>query len=112
MDESSAHYPHGEVAAFLRTISEAAVVVLVTLGVGGTVYRLALPGGWLAGLFSRSVAAGLAAVFSIVIVAFSCWLLRDWVSARVRRYAPEFFAYSFAAAGLCYAVQMYTGGSL
>jgi len=110
VDDSRAQYSQGEVGAFLRTIVEFAVVVLVILGVGGTLYRLVLPGGWLAGLFSRSAAAGVAGIFSILIVAFSCWQLRHWVSARVRRYAPEFFAYGFAAAGLCYAVQMYTGG--
>ena len=104
--------PSGETVAFLHAITEFMMIVLVTLGVGGTVYLLVSADGWLAGLFSRSTAGGVAAVFSILIVVFSCWQLRHLLSARARRVVPEFLAYGFAAAGLFYAAQMYTKGAL
>jgi hypothetical protein len=104
--------PAGETVAFLHAVTEFMMVVLVTLGVAGTAYMLVSADGWLGGIFSRSTAGGVAAVFSILIVAFSCWLLRHWLSARARRVVPEFFAYGLAAAGLFYAAQMYTKGTL
>ena len=121
MDQAKAHpmsargklkLPAGETAAFLHALTEFMMIVLVTLGVGGTAYLLIAEDGWLAGLFSRSTAGGVAAVFSLLLVAFSCRLLRQWLSARARRIVPEFLAYGFAAAGLFYAAQMYTKGSL
>jgi len=112
MAQSKLRHPAGETAAFLHAITEFMVVVLVTLGVGGTVYQLVSPQGWLASVFNRSAAGGVAAIFSILIVAFSFWLLRDWLSAWMRRHYPEFFAYGFAAAGLFYVAQVYMKGSL
>lgn len=105
-------HPVGDTWAVLHSIGEFAVVILVTLGVAGTLYRLAGPDGWLAAIFSRSAAAGLAAIFSILLVGVSAWMLRGWVPRRQRRRYPEVAGYVLAALGLFYAFEMYSKGSL
>ncbi|MGH8766362.1 MAG: hypothetical protein ACRET8_11655 [Burkholderiales bacterium] len=95
---------------FVHSIAAFAMVALVTLGVGGTLYRLLRPSGWLASLFGRSLAGGMAASFAILIVAFSAWLLRGWVAPRYRHQYPEALAYGFAALGLYYGFEMYSKG--
>jgi hypothetical protein len=110
-EPSGLKHPAGETAHFFHSIAEFAMVALVTLGVGGTLYRLLGPSGWLANLFSRSVAGGMAASFAILIVAFSAWLLRGWVTPEHRRQYPEVFAYGLAALGLFYGFEMYSKGA-
>ena len=104
-------HPVSDSAAVVHSIGEFAVVLLVLLGVGGTLYRLAGPGGWLAEIFSRSAAGGVAALFAILLVGFSVWMLRGWVPKKHRRQYPEVAGYVFAALGLLYAFQWASKGS-
>jgi hypothetical protein len=105
-------HPNSDSVAALRSIAEFAVVLLVVLGVGGTVYRLAGPNGWLSEIFSRSVAGGVAAIFSILIVGFSAWVLRGWIPKRHRHQYPEVANYVFAGLGLFYAYELASKGTL
>lgn len=88
-----------------------AVVALVMLGIGGTVYKVIAPNGWIAEAFGRSVSAGAAAVGSLLLIAGLAWFSRGWRSPRSRNRATELLVYTFAAAGMLYLAQMWTKGA-
>ena len=87
-----------------------AVVVLVMLGIGGTIYKLISPDGWVAQAFGRSLSAGTAALGSLLLIAALAWFSRGWTSPRSRNRLSELFVYTFAAAGLVYLAQIWTKG--
>lgn len=95
---------------FLQAIVGFAVAALVMLGVGGTVYRMIAPGGWMAQLFERSLAGGLAAMLAFALIALCVWLTRSLVSVTGRNRYSELFVYVFAGAGLLYAAEMLMKG--
>ncbi|OFZ86612.1 MAG: hypothetical protein A2W21_08560 [Betaproteobacteria bacterium RBG_16_66_20] len=97
--------PLSDSGIFFRAIAGFAIAALVMLGVGGTVYRLVAPDGWLAPIFGRSLAGGMAAVLALLIIALCAWLTRGWVSIGARNRHSELFVYGFAATGALYAVQ-------
>ncbi|HYM28591.1 MAG TPA: hypothetical protein VET66_10600 [Steroidobacteraceae bacterium] len=101
----------GDVGAFLQAIVGFAVAALVMLGVGGTVYRLVAPGGWLAQVFGRSLAGGLAAVLALLIIGLCAWLARTWISVGSRNRHSDLFVYGFAAAGAFYAIEIFAKGA-
>jgi hypothetical protein len=89
-----------------------AVVVLVMLGIGGTIYKLISPDGWVAQAFGRSLSAGAAALGSLLMIAALAWFSRGWTSPRTRSRFTELWVYTFAAAGLVYLAQLWTKGLL
>ena len=99
-----------DTSAFFHAIAGVAIAMLVMLGVGGTVYNLVAPGGWLAVAFGRSFAGGMAAVLALLIIAACAWLTRDLFSVGARNRHSEVFAYGFAAVGAIYAVQVLVKG--
>lgn len=101
-----------DTSAFFQAIVGCAIAVLVMLGVGGTVYNLVAPGGWLAHVFGRSVAGGMAAVLALLIIGLCAWLARSWISVGSRNRHSDLFVYGFAAAGACYAIEIFTKGAL
>ena len=99
-----------DTGASLRELAGLAIAVLVMLGVGGTAFHLVAPGGWLALLFDRSLAGGIAALLSFVLIGVSAWLISGWISVTgINRYA-DVLVYVFAAAGFLYAVAMLSRG--
>jgi hypothetical protein len=96
----------GETSAFFQSLLGFAIAALVMLGVGGTVYHLVSPGGWIAQLFGRSLAGGMAGLLALFMVGLAAWLTRAWTSVTQRNRYSEVFVYGFAATGLVYAVQM------
>src|SRR5215475_6780294 len=104
--------PLGEVATLLQAVAGFAVATLVMLGVGGTVYNLVAPGGWLAGVFGRNLAGGMAAVLAFIIIGACLWLARDWIPLRQRDRYSELFVYGFALAGVMYFVELVLKGGL
>ncbi len=95
-----------DTSIFFRTLAGFAVAILVMVGVAGTVYKLVGPGGWLAQLFGRSLAGGLAAILAFIVIGLCFWLTRSWVSVNSRNRFAELPVYVFAGAGALYAVQM------
>ena len=93
---------------FFHAIAAAAVAGLVMLGIGGTIYNLVAPGKWLAQIFDRSPASGIAAILALFIVGLCAWLTRNLLPAGDRTRYAECFAYGFALAGALY---MYAGFS-
>ena len=102
--------PLGELATLLQALAGFAVATLVMGGVGGTVYNLVAPGGWLAGVFGRSLAGGMAAVLAFIILGACIGLARDWISARDRNRYSELVVYGFAAAGVMYFAELLMKG--
>lgn len=89
------------------------LLALVLAGIGGTVYRIVSPEGWLAQAFGRSASAGLVAIGSLLMVAGLAWFARDWTSTgSYRTRASSFLLYAFACAGMLYVAQLWLGALL
>jgi hypothetical protein len=102
----------GEIAGFLHAIAGFAIVVLVMIGFGGTIYKFIAPGGWFAQLLGRSIAGGLAVLLAMLLIGASAWLLRAWISITQRNRYSEVFVYVFAGVGLLYSAQLLMKGGL
>ena len=110
--EHVGHKPASDTSAFFQAIAGFAVAALVMLGVGGTVYNLVAPGGWLAQVFGRSMAGGLAAILALLIVSVCVQLTNRMLPAGTRNRYSELFAYGFAATGAIYAFEYLIRGGL
>lgn len=95
---------------FFQTLAGFAIAALVMFGVGGTVYRMIAPDGWMAQAFGRGLAGGLAACLGLTVLALFAWITREWISARRRNRYSELFVYAFACAGLLYTTLMLAEG--
>ncbi|HEX2651017.1 MAG TPA: hypothetical protein VHN19_13890 [Burkholderiales bacterium] len=104
--------PGGETVAFFNALAGFAVATLVMVGFGATVYYLVAPGGWLAGVFGRNLAGGMAAVLALILIGVSVWLARDWIPAASRGRYSELFVYGFAAAGVMYLFDLVMKGAI
>jgi hypothetical protein len=100
----------------LYSIAQAAVGLailgLVLAGIGGTIYKVISPEGWLAQAFGRSLSAGAAALGSLALVAGLAWFSRSWGDVTRRTLVSDFLVYGFAAAGFLYLAQLWTRGAL
>ncbi len=94
--------PASDAGVLLQSLVGFGVAALVMIGVGGSVYHLVAPGGWLAQLFGRSVAGGSAALLAFLVIGLCAWLLRAWISITRRNRYSELFVYAFALAGAVY----------
>ena len=88
------------------------VLVLVLTGIGGTIYKVISPEGWLAQAFGRSLSAGAAALGSLALIGGLAWFSRSWGDVNRRTLMSDFLVYGFAAAGILYLAQLWTRGSL
>ena len=93
-----------------QVVIGAGVVVLVIVGIGGTIYKVIAPDGWLSHAFGRSLSAGAAALGSLLMVVALAWFSRG-SSPRRRTQFADVAIYGFAAAGLLYVVQLWIRGS-
>jgi hypothetical protein len=87
------------------------VLALVLLGIGGTIYKVTSPEGWVAQAFGRTLSAGTAALGSLLLVAGLAWFSRTWSSPRGRTNLSDLLVYGFACAGLLYAAQLLIQGT-
>ena len=87
------------------------VVALVMAGIGGTIYKVISPDGWVSQAFGRSLSAGAASLGSLLLVVGLAWFSRGLSSPRTRNRYSELLVYTFAAAGLFYLVQFVTKGT-
>lgn len=99
----------------LSSLREAAlglvVVLLVLMGIGGTIYKVISPNGWIAHAFGRSLSAGAAALGSLLMVTTLAWFSRGRGTGRTRHRFSDLFVYTFAGAGLVYFAQIWMKGS-
>jgi len=103
--------PVNDALVLLQMIAGFAIVALVMLGVGGTLYKVMAPGGWLANFLGSSIAGGFAAALALVAMGLIAWLAREWTSPLQRNRLSELFVYGFAAAGAIYAARLLLNGS-
>lgn len=87
------------------------LLVLVTTGVAGTIYKITSPEGWVAQAFGRSVSAGFTVIGALAAVCAFAWFSRGWAMRGRNRYA-DLFVYTFAAAGFLYLWYFWLKGSL
>jgi hypothetical protein len=104
--------PISDTSVFFQALAGFAIAVLVMLGIGGTVYKLVTPGGWLAQLFGRGMAGGLGAILAFGVIGLCFWLSRGWFSVSSRNRYSEFPVYLFAGTGVIYAVQIFLKGGV
>jgi len=95
-----------DTGAFFRAIAGFAIAVLVMVGVAGTVYNLVSPDGWLAQLFGRSLAGGLAGIVALLLIGLCAFVVQTWIPVSDRNRYSEVFVYLFAAAGALYSVEL------
>ena len=88
------------------------LLVLIMLGVGGTIYKLMAPEGWLAQLLGGSLNYLSAIALALVGVACFAWFAQDQIAQTRRDKIGDWWVYAFAAAGLIYAWQIFMRGSL
>lgn len=104
------HVKH-EIYSVGQVIIGFAVVALVVIGIGGTIYKVIAPDGWISQAFGRSLSAGAAALGSLLLITGLAWFSRGWSSPRTRNRYSDLLVYSFAAAGMFYLAQLWTKGS-
>jgi hypothetical protein len=101
---------------FLRSLVQFAggfvLLVLIMLGVGGTIYKLIAPEGWLAQLIGGSLNSLGAIALALVGVAMFAWFAQDQIAPTRRDKLGDWWVYVFAGAGLIYAGQFLIRGSL
>jgi len=100
-----------EVFALAHACVGFAVLGLVLLGIGGTIYKVIAPDGWVAQAFGRSVSAGAAALGSLAMIFALAWFSRGWNSPRRRTQFSDVLVFGFAAAGIAYLAQLWIKGT-
>ena len=101
-----------EASAALQSVIGFIVLALVPLGVGGTIYKAISPNGWVTQMFGQSISAGTAVLGALGVVIGLAWFSRVYSSPRRRNRHAGLFVYFFSAAGLVYALQLLSRGSL
>ncbi|MGH8736121.1 MAG: hypothetical protein ACREU5_05050 [Burkholderiales bacterium] len=90
----------------IQTLVGFVVLALIMTGVGGTVFRIIAPEGWLVQWFGTGVTAATAAVVSLLVIAMLSWFTREWVSAYQKNRLADVLIYVFAGAGVVYLAQI------
>lgn len=101
-----------ELYSFAQTFWSCVLLALVLAGVGGTIYKVISPEGWIAQAFGRSFSAGVASLGSLALVGGLAWFSRSLGDATNRTLLTHFLIWSFASAGILYLAQLWTRGSL
>ena len=100
-----------ELHSVTHTLWSCLVLALVLGGIGGTIYKVISPDGWIAHAFGRSLSAGVAALGSMGLVGALAWFSRAWGDPQSGLVA-YFVVYGFAAAGILYLLQLSIKGTL
>ena len=100
-----------EVFALAQACVGFLVLGLVLFGIGGTIYKVIAPDGWVAQAFGRSLSAGAVALGSLLLVAGLAWFSRGRGAPRRRTQLADVTVYGFAAAGLLYLAQLWIQGT-
>lgn len=101
-----------EASSAMHSLLGLVILALVPLGVAGSIYKAISPSGWVAQMFGQSISAGAAVLGALAVVLVMAWFGRVYRSPRRRNANAGLFVYFFAAAGLVYALQLLSKGSL
>ena len=102
----------GALRAVLHFTGGFVLLALVMLGVGGTIYKLIAPEGWLAQFLGGSLNYLSAIALALTGVALFAWFAQDQIAQTRRDKVGDWWVYAFAAAGLIYAGQIFRRGTL
>src|SRR3954465_6359927 len=94
-----------------QVVIGAGIVGLVIVGIGGTIYKVIAPDGWVSQAFGRSLSAGAASLGSLLLIGGLAWFSRGWASPRSRNRHADLMVYTFAAAGMFYLAKLWLKGS-
>ena len=100
-----------EVSSVAQAFAGFLIVGLVMVGIGGTIYKVISPEGWVAEAFGRSLSAGAAALGSLLMIFGLAWFSRGLNSPRRRNQFSDVLVVGFAMAGLLYIGQLWIKGT-
>ena len=101
-----------EFSALAQVLVGIGILTLVLVGIGGTIYKVMSPEGWLAQAFGRSLSAGAAALGALIVVGLLAWFSRSVTSSHdTRNRVADLLVYAFAAAGIVYLSQLWMKGT-
>ena len=101
-----------EFSALAQVLFGIGILTLVLVGIGGTIYKVMSPEGWLAQAFGRSLSAGAAALGALIVVGLLAWFSRSVTSSHdTRNRVADLLVYAFAAAGIVYLSQLWMKGT-
>ena len=101
-----------ELYSMAHAAAGCAFLALVLAGIGGTIYKVLSPEGWIAAAFGRSLSAGAAALGSVTLIAAFAWFSRSWGDVRNRTFVADCLVYGFAITGFVYMAQFWSKGTL
>ena len=101
-----------ELYSFAQTAFSCLLLSLVLGGIGGTVYKVLAPDGWVSQMFGHSLSAGVAALGAMGLVGGLAWFSRSWGDPDTRSLPTQLLIYGFAAVGILYLAQIWTRGAL
>ena len=93
----------------MKTWLEGVVALLVVAGVGGTIYNIVAPNGWIFDAFQRSTPVGLASIGAAGLLGTFAWISRGWL---IRGRNAQLFVYAFAMVGLLYVTRFWIHGTI
>jgi len=102
----------GSLRSAVQFVGGFCLLALTMLGVGGTIYKLIAPGGWLARLFGGSLDYLGSVVLALVGVALFSWIAQDQITPTRRDKIGDWWVYLCGGVGLIYAVQIAWLGTL
>jgi hypothetical protein len=88
-----------------------AILVLVLVGVSGTIYKVLSPDGWLTSLLGNGLSSAGAAGAALAALGAFAWIAREWVGGKARNRITDLVLITSAAAGAIYLVQLWVKGS-
>ena len=101
-----------ELYSFTQAFFRCMALFLVLGGVGGTIYKVLSPEGWIASAYGRSFSAGAASLGSLALIGGLAWFSRGWAAPGNRSLFIHVLICGFAAVGILYLVQLWTRGTL
>lgn len=88
-----------ETQALAQALVAFGMVMLIMIGIAGTVYRVIAPDGWIVQAFERGLGNGLATLSVIALLAASLWLRGGKAVLAKRSKLIEMIVIGFAGAG-------------
>lgn len=95
----------GRAGLWCQGLAGLTLAALVVIGAGGMIYRTLAPEGWLAQLFGRNPADGMAVLLSLIVSGIFAWLACGWINPQRRNQLSGLLVFIFAAAGLLQVVE-------
>lgn len=104
------HQPNSFLGSLAGSLLGLGILVLVMLGISGTIYKVVSPDGLVAGLFGKSISVGLVALGSLTLIGLCAWFTGALSSYRSRDWLSNVVVYGSAAVGMVYLLHFWWTG--